>query len=222
MGKNIFFEGSKSTMAFRVEMPIIPGHKKRLHISFFLFVKNKKCQPKDNRFVPSPHPFSLPTFFPKAFWSSVTCSDLDPWALPPVSMTAQSLSLFSMGGIQWRQVTVLCNKVNFLVSFLFIRLSETLSLARLRKEGKKKPGDEWELGPKFVVCKGRLKNFGVEQQVISPQVFVFLYILKIILPHFSDKVIPYFLLFTLVIANTTPVLVFQTFVSFVGNFRHRY
>ena len=45
----------------------------------------------------------------------------------------------------------------------------------------------------------------MEQHVISPQVFVFLYILKIVLVHFKYKLIPYhFLLFTRVIANTTP------------------
>ena len=120
-------------------------------------------------------------------------------------MTVQSLS-FSLGAIQWRQVTVSCNKVNFLVSFCLHQALSNPGL-ELRKGCKKEARDQTD--NRVDLCKEVWKDFILEQNVVSSNI-AFSYILKIILAHFHS--IAYFLLFTRVIANTTPVLVFRIFV----------
>ena len=177
----------------------IPGDKKRLHRPFFAFVEKKN---DNQKIIGSFHLHILSRY---RLSSDLICSGLDPETLLPVSMTGQNLSLFSLGAIQWRQVTVLCIEVNFLVSFLFLRLLATLSLVweRVIKRG------EGQDGQKGCRVQGSFEGFWLGATRHLSSNIVFSYILKIILAHFHFN--PYFLLFTLVIANTKPAAVLRIF-----------
>ena len=95
--------------------------------------KKKKWRPKDSWFL------NLHILSRYRLPSSLTCSGLDPQDVTSYFSDRANLSLFSLGVIQWLQVTVLCNKVNSLVSF---RLHQALGNPelRLRKGCKKSRG----------------------------------------------------------------------------------